>query len=153
MGSLITKILVFLFQNPRFKKELAVKPLRGPYNIGNWNSSFAQAPIYVRATNDAEDRFLQMKACEQTGSKWRIIQGASRRSMAPPTQSEDVKGLFAYMKEITRKVDLIGQHFKIPHFHSAEDVEAQIPSTAATTADEEVAADTEEESNEEGSGE
>ncbi|KAM7502482.1 hypothetical protein LguiB_001386 [Lonicera macranthoides] len=94
MGYLITKILIHFYQIPRYKKELAIKPLQGTYNIGSWNRSLAQAPIYERVTNDADDHFLQMKVHKQTESKGRIVQGPARGTAAPSGETEYIKGVF-----------------------------------------------------------
>ncbi|KAM7501109.1 hypothetical protein LguiB_000013 [Lonicera macranthoides] len=124
-GSLITRILVHLYKVPRYKKEVSVKPSKGTYNLGSWHRSLSQAPIYVRAAIDADDRFLQMKAREQTGSKGRIVQGPTRRKAPPPpASSSDIQGHFAFMKKIMKKVDKIGHHLQISHFDNDDDVKA-----------------------------
>ncbi|KAM7498927.1 hypothetical protein LguiA_023341 [Lonicera macranthoides] len=152
MGSLITHILIHFYKVPHYKKEIAVKPSKGTYNIGSWHRSLSQAPIYVRAKNDADDRFLQMKARELTGSKGKIIQVSSRRIAPPPAPSEDVQGLFALMKKIIKKVEKIGKHLNIPHFDSDDDLEAPVPPAIATIVeegeDEEEVEDSESEGNE-----
>ncbi|KAM7507244.1 hypothetical protein LguiA_017697 [Lonicera macranthoides] len=103
MGSLITRILVHLYKVPRYKKEIAMKPSKGVYNIGSWHRSLSQAPIYERAASDTDDRFLQMKAREQTGSNGRIIQGKTRRTIPQSVPSAEVQGLSAFMRKIKKK--------------------------------------------------
>ncbi|KAM7509899.1 hypothetical protein LguiB_008774 [Lonicera macranthoides] len=150
MGSLITYILIHFYKVPHYKKEIAVKPSKGTYNIGSWHRSLSQAPIYVRAKNDADDRFLQMKARELTGSKGKIIQGSSCRTAPPPTTSEDVQGQFALMKKIMKKVEKIGKHLNIPHFDSDDNIEVPVPPSAAPIVEEgeEEVEDSESEGNE-----
>ncbi|KAM7461017.1 hypothetical protein LguiA_029138 [Lonicera macranthoides] len=76
----------------------------GPYNALVMGSLITK----IMAQNDADDRFLQMKAREHTRSKGHIILGSSRRSTPLIDPPSNVQGLFAFMKNILTKEE-VGQ--------------------------------------------
>ncbi|KAM7509162.1 hypothetical protein LguiA_019615 [Lonicera macranthoides] len=86
-----------------------------------------------------------MKAREQTESKGRIVRGSSHRTTVQTGETKDVKGMFAFLKKIIKKVECIGKQVErinnhlntLPYNSDDDDEEARVPPVATTQATEE----------------